>query len=124
MELDRKIIKVSQTRALIFNGTTENGVMSVTHVVDQANGTLFHFYHPEFMGKSSETPFECSERKRITDAVKRKYGVASVKGFKNYECRLTVIADAEGNNGLFITDIQSKQDIVSEFVKHHWRLEL
>lgn len=124
MELERKIIKIDATRSLVFAGTVVDQMMSVTHLVDQSNSKLLHFYHPDFMGKSKEQPFDCSERKRITSAVKNKYGVAIVKGFKTYECRLKVVADANGNNELFITDIVSGRSVLKEFVKQHLGLEL
>ena len=124
MELDRKIIKIDATRSLIFNGTVVDQMMTVTHIVDQANSKLLHFYHPDFMGKDKEKPFECSERKRIIDAVKRKYGVAAVKGFKTYQCKLKVTADANGNNELHVNDIITQADVVKEFAKHHLGIDI
>lgn len=123
MELSRTVVRV-EGRNLTFFGTERKGTMTVTHVVDQSRGKMYSFRHEGFMGKKATEPFDCSERRKMLSAARRKYGIASALCFEHYRCTIETTPDENGDNAIAITDVRNKADILQEFAEKHWELSV
>lgn len=123
MELERTVVRV-EGRNLTFFGTVRKGTMTVTHVVDQSRGKMFSFLHNAFMGKKADEPFDCSERRKMLSAARRKYGIASALCFEHYRCTIETTPDADGDNAISLIDVRNNIDILQEFAEKHWELSV
>lgn len=123
MDLARLVVRV-EGRSMTFCGTVHKDLMTVTHVIDQSRGKMFSFRHDRFMGKNPKEPFECSDRRKILQAARRKYGIATSLCFENYRCTIGMKTDADGDNPITLIDLRNNQDILQGFAEKHWEISV
>lgn len=119
MELKRQVIKVGD-RNITFVGTVADDIMDVLHVIDPTRSNMQVFNHPDAMGKNADKPFDCSIRRKVDAAARKKHGIGNVIGFPNYSCKLGMVADENGNNAVTITNINTGADLSTKFITVHW----